>query len=66
MLSSPLLYVSAAEPEYSGACFERYFSGGFMQRVGFLIKVKPEKLEDYKKHHQQVWPELLAELKKPG
>lgn len=37
-----------------------------MQRVGFLIKVKPDKIEEYKKIHQQVWPELLAELKAAG
>ncbi len=37
-----------------------------MQRVGFLIKVKPDKLEEYKKIHAQVWPELLAELKAAG
>ncbi len=37
-----------------------------MQRVGFLIRVKPEKMDEYKRHHQNVWPELLAELKAAG
>ena len=37
-----------------------------MQRVGFLIKVKPGKLEDYKRLHDEVWPDLLAELKAAG
>ena len=37
-----------------------------MQRIGFLIRVKPEKLEEYKKIHADVWPDLLAELKKAG
>lgn len=33
-----------------------------MKRVGFLLKVKPDKLEEYKQHHQAVWPEMLAAL----
>jgi L-rhamnose mutarotase len=37
-----------------------------MQRVGFLIKVKPEKLEEYRRLHANVWPDLLAELKAAG
>ena len=37
-----------------------------MQRVGFLIKVKPEKIEEYKKLHDPIWPELVAELKAAG
>ncbi len=37
-----------------------------MQRIGFVIKVKPDKLEEYKRIHADVWPELLAELKVAG
>ncbi|MGN6626212.1 MAG: L-rhamnose mutarotase [Tepidisphaeraceae bacterium] len=37
-----------------------------MQRVGFLIRVKPEKLEEYKRHHNPIWPELAAALKAAG
>ena len=37
-----------------------------MQKIGFLIRVKPEKLEEYKAIHQNVWPQLLAELKAAG
>jgi len=37
-----------------------------MQRVGMLLKVKPEKIEEYKRIHKNVWPELLAELKAAG
>ena len=37
-----------------------------MQRIGFLIRVKPAKLEEYKRIHADVWPDLLAELKKAG
>ena len=37
-----------------------------MQRIAFVISVKPEKLEEYKKLHDPIWPELTAELKKAG
>ncbi len=37
-----------------------------MQRIGILIRVKPEKLEEYKQHHNPIWPELVAELKAAG
>ena len=37
-----------------------------MQRVGFLLKVKQEKLEAYKKHHETVWPEMLDALRRTG
>lgn len=37
-----------------------------MQRIAFLIKVKPDKIEEYKKIHENVWPDLLAELKTAG
>ncbi len=37
-----------------------------MKRVGFLLKVKPDKIEEYKKHHEAVWPEMLAALSRQG
>jgi L-rhamnose mutarotase len=37
-----------------------------MKRIGFLLKVKKEKLEEYKKHHQIVWPEMLEALRQAG
>ena len=30
-----------------------------MQRYGMILKVKPEKLEEYKRLHADVWPEVL-------
>ena len=30
-----------------------------MERYGMIIKVKPEKLEEYKRLHAAVWPEKL-------
>jgi len=37
-----------------------------MIRIGFLLKVKQEKLEEYKKHHEAVWPEMLDALRRTG
>lgn len=37
-----------------------------MQRVGFLMKVRKNKLEEYKKHHQSVWPEMIGALQRNG
>ncbi len=37
-----------------------------MQRVCFLLKVKKERLEEYKARHKAVWPEMLAALRESG
>lgn len=37
-----------------------------MQRVAFLLKVRPERLDEYKAHHRQVWPEMLDALRAAG
>jgi L-rhamnose mutarotase len=37
-----------------------------MQRVGFLLKVKAELVEEYKRHHQNVWPEMREALARTG
>lgn len=37
-----------------------------MNRIGFLLKVKPDKIEEYKKHHQNVWPEMREALGRQG
>jgi L-rhamnose mutarotase len=37
-----------------------------MKRVGFLLKVKADELEEYKKQHETVWPEMLAALSRTG
>ena len=37
-----------------------------MKRVGFVCKVKEDMIEDYKKHHRAVWPEMLDALRKTG
>lgn len=37
-----------------------------MTRVGFLLKVRRDKLEEYRVHHEHVWPEMLAALRRAG
>ncbi|MFC2031053.1 L-rhamnose mutarotase [Chloroflexota bacterium] len=37
-----------------------------MKRVGFLLRVKEDKIEEYKKHHETVWPEMLEALRQTG
>ncbi len=34
-----------------------------MKRFGSIIQVKAEKLEEYKRYHAQVWPEVLDMIK---
>ena len=37
-----------------------------MTRVGFILKIKQDLIEDYKDIHQDVWPEMLAALREAG
>lgn len=37
-----------------------------MQRVCFLLQVRPERLDEYKTRHRAVWPEMLAALRETG
>ena len=37
-----------------------------MERAGFMLKVKPDKIEEYKRHHEAVWPEMLDALRRNG
>jgi L-rhamnose mutarotase len=37
-----------------------------MSRVCFLLRVRPERLDEYKARHREVWPEMLAALRKTG
>ncbi|MEA4906306.1 MAG: L-rhamnose mutarotase [Chloroflexi bacterium] len=37
-----------------------------MRRVGFLLKVKPEKKAEYIQHHKNVWPDMLQALRESG
>ncbi|WP_342361107.1 L-rhamnose mutarotase [Terrarubrum flagellatum] len=37
-----------------------------MQRICFLLKVKKERLAEYRKAHENVWPDMLAALSAAG
>ncbi len=37
-----------------------------MKRVGFLLKVKEDRIEEYKAHHVNVWPEMQEALARTG
>ena len=37
-----------------------------MQRICFVLRVKPDKLREYKERHRQVWPEMQAALRETG
>jgi L-rhamnose mutarotase len=34
-----------------------------LKRIGFVLKVKQDKIEAYKEHHRHVWPEMQAALR---
>lgn len=37
-----------------------------MKRVGFQLKVRQDRLDEYRRHHEAVWPEMLAALHECG
>ena len=37
-----------------------------MERVCFLLRVRTERLAEYKERHAAVWPEMLAALRETG
>jgi L-rhamnose mutarotase len=37
-----------------------------MQRVCFVLQVKPDRLGEYKERHRNVWPEMQAALRETG
>ena len=37
-----------------------------MQRVCFLLQVKPDRLAEYTRRHAAVWPDMLAALARHG
>ena len=36
------------------------------RRVCFLLKVRPERLAEYRERHREVWPEMLDALRATG
>ncbi len=37
-----------------------------MRRVCFLLKVRPDRLAEYRERHRTVWPDMLAALRAAG
>ena len=37
-----------------------------MKRIGFLLKVRADKITEYKERHKAVWPEMLDALRRTG
>ena len=37
-----------------------------MQRVCFLLQIKPDRLEEYRRRHAEVWPEMRTALREAG
>ena len=37
-----------------------------MKRVGFLLKVRQDRIEEYKARHKNVWPDMLDALRRNG
>jgi L-rhamnose mutarotase len=37
-----------------------------MQRVCFLLAVRPDRLDEYKARHRKVWPDMLDALRDAG
>jgi L-rhamnose mutarotase len=41
-------------------------TGELMQRICFVLQVKPELLAEYKERHRAVWPEMIQALRETG
>lgn len=37
-----------------------------MKRIGFHLKVKPERIDEYRERHKAVWPEMREALSRQG
>jgi L-rhamnose mutarotase len=37
-----------------------------VERVAFVLKVKKDRIEEYKERHKHVWPEMLQALREAG
>jgi L-rhamnose mutarotase len=37
-----------------------------MERICFVLQVKPGRLDEYKRRHREVWPAMLSALRETG
>ena len=56
------------DPTLEALSCEFVFSlrGGTLQRVCFLLHVRPDRLEEYKARHREVWPDMIRALRESG
>jgi L-rhamnose mutarotase len=40
--------------------------GGAVRRVCFLLRVRPDRLDEYRERHRAVWPEMQQALRETG
>lgn len=55
--------LGGAEPSHARGRGEE---GLIMERVCFLLHVRPDRLDEYKARHREVWPEMLDALRATG
>ena len=34
-----------------------------MKRYGQVLKIRPEKIDEYKKYHREIWPEIAEKIR---
>jgi L-rhamnose mutarotase len=37
-----------------------------VKRIGFVLEVRPELIPEYRRRHEEVWPEMLEALSRTG
>jgi L-rhamnose mutarotase len=37
-----------------------------VHRIGFTLKVRPDRLDEYRQRHAAVWPDMLDALRRAG
>ena len=58
--------VRAPQPESFAALETKPALAATIQRVCFVLQLKPDRIEEYKHRHRAVWPEMLAALRETG
>jgi L-rhamnose mutarotase len=54
-----------AQTTWYPAVEDNFMEGEYaMKRYGMVLRVKPEKLGEYKRYHARVWPEVLDMIRK--
>jgi L-rhamnose mutarotase len=55
-----------AGPERDCRARGRPREGKLVERVCFLARIKPERLDEYRERHRDVWPPMRAALREAG